>query len=431
MEQFFTSTRPLRHGILRESPPGEAPFECNEVQLAVSVEDFLICNWDWKDLRAVLTDDVTPKVLWITEHAFIKVNGQGHFHVTLNECVTASFQEASGLEQSLFLVHPDRTNATISLGVAGVFWRAITTSNCVQLRIGNCYSEYEANSLVLPSAPLLSKFLRGNLSLRHLEFDDYIFEEEHCRALATLQRTDLKVKFTYCTIQPRNEEPFIEWFRNSQVVTELECCTMESSILSALSGNISVKKIAIFEPSAEEIRSLAWALQDNLGIEHLCLNDPDFGEATWSLFFGLLATHPRIKLLTLREGWTPNLSAESKRSVMNAILQMLRLNTVVHTIELPDQINNEAMYQNAILPRLQMNRTSFEVQRQAVKRADPSIRPQLLGRALHAVRCNPNLVFQFLSENVPAFVRTEEEEDSTFPFSNDPAIVSGQKRKAP
>jgi hypothetical protein len=47
---------------------------------------------------------------------------------------------------------------------------------------------------------------------------------------------------------------------------------------------------------------------------------------------------------------------------------------------------------------------AVEFQTQAVKRADSSIRPQLLGRALHVVKCNSDLVFRFLSENVPAFV---------------------------
>jgi hypothetical protein len=50
------------------------------------------------------------------------------------------------------------------------------------------------------------------------------------------------------------------------------------------------------------------------------------------------------------------------------------------------------------------------------------------------VRYNPELVFLFLSENVPAFVRTEEEEagdeDSGIPLENDPNLLSGQKRKA-
>ena len=118
---------------------------------------------------------------------------------------------------------------------------------------------------------------------------------------------------------------------------------------------------------------------------------------------------------------------------MKAIVQMLHLNTRFHTIELStvylsDAYTDEEMYQNSILPRLEMNRTCFKVQHQALKRADPSIRPQLLGRALHVVRYNPNLVFQFLSESVPAFVRSEE--DSAIPLQNEPALVSGQKRKA-
>jgi hypothetical protein len=113
---------------------------------------------------------------------------------------------------------------------------------------------------------------------------------------------------------------------------------------------------------------------------------------------------------------------------------MIHRNTVVHTIELPDAFTNEELYQNSILPRLKMNRSCFEVQRQAVKRADPCIRSQLLGRALHVVQYNPNLVFRFLLENVPAFVRTEEEEDVAVDFmEQDPIIasVSGLKRKAP
>ena len=157
------------------------------------------------------------------------------------------------------------------------------------------------------------------------------------------------------------------------------------------------------------MRSLAQALSGNMGIEHLGIIEFQVSDDAWSLLVRSLKTHPRIKLLSLspRFGW--DLSAESETARMKAIIQMLHLNTVIQTIELPDAFNNEELYQNSILPRLEINRTCFEVQRQAVKRADPAIRSQLLGRALHVVRYNPELVFLFLSENVPAFVRTEED----------------------
>jgi hypothetical protein len=437
MEQFFTPTCPLRSDLLEESPLGEDPFECNEVQIAVPVEEFLAYNWDWKDLRAFLTDDVTPKVLWITEHAFIYVKVNGHdFHLdfdALDGCVVAIFQETSGQEQSLVLARFD--DPDIETGEAGVFWRAITTSNIVTLRINND----DENNLELPSGPLLSKFLRGNLSLRQLDFQEFAFNEEHCRALATLERTDLEVKLAFCTIEPKCAEgTFVEWFRHNQVVTELDRCNMDSSILCALNGNNSVKKLTFdthlvpIDFREKEIRSLLQALSGNMGIEHLCFSFR-LSDKNWSPLFRSLATHPRVRILSLYQPLVrEHLSAESKSTMMKAIVQMLHLNTVVQTIELvPDAFSNEEVYRNSILPRLEMNRSCFEVQRQAVKRADPSIRPQVLGRALHVVRYNPNLVFQFLSENVPAFVRTEEEEDSAIPVQNDPAIVSGQKRKAP
>jgi hypothetical protein len=44
-----------------------------------------------------------------------------------------------------------------------------------------------------------------------------------------------------------------------------------------------------------------------------------------------------------------------------------------------------------------------------VTRADPSTRSQLRGQALHVVECNFVLVFRFLLENFPAFVRTKED----------------------
>jgi hypothetical protein len=99
--------------------------------------------------------------------------------------------------------------------------------------------------------------------------------------------------------------------------------------------------------------------------------------------------------------------------------QFCKPTTRRYTIDLP----YEEVYQNSILPRLEMNRNCFEVQRRALKRADPSIRSQLLGRALHVVRYNPNLTSQFLSENIPAFVQTEEEEHAAVPLQNELATT--------
>jgi hypothetical protein len=298
--------------------------------------------------------------------------------------------------------------------------------------------DHHGYSLVgLPSGPILSQLLRETPSLQVLEFNEFLFKEEDCRALETLQRTDLKIKLRRCSLDPQGaDDTFIEWFRHNEVVTELNrCYYRNSSIICALSGNKAIKKFSMERypggfADEEEISSLAQALPGNRGIEHLTLCDFHSRIETWSLLVSSLATHPRIKLVSICFRFPSLISGQSKCTLMSAIIQMLQRNTVVETIKLlPGAFNDEEVYRNSILPRLEMNRTCFEVQRQAVKRADLSIRPQLLGRALHVVRYNPNLVFQFLFENVPAFVRIEEQEEaSAIPLQ---AIVSGQKRKVP
>ncbi len=183
---------------------------------------------------------------------------------------------------------------------------------------------------------------------------------------------------------------------------------MEDIIISALSGNSSVRSLSIDttdgrggDRRGDPIRSLPEALAGNQGIENLHVNLR--GYKIWSLLLRSLWAHPRIQSVSLTSDY--DLSGVSKTSMMNAVLRLVQCNTVVHTIDLPDNAKDEEFFQNFILPRLQMNRNCFEDQRQALKREDPSIRGQLLGRALHVVRSNPDLLFRFLSENVPTFVR--------------------------
>jgi hypothetical protein len=329
----------------------------------------------------------------------------------------------------------------------GVFWRAVATSNSVRLTISDqstrsnqwLSDEAQRDRVGMPSGPLLSQFLRESPSLKFLQFDGLRFMEEHCRALASLQRTDLEITLHYCKLDPQDAEgTFLDWFRHYQVVTEIHCFQMQNRIFSGLSGNNYLKrlklKFPVDEVGEEEMHSLLQALPGNMGIEDLHMVDLKLTDKNWCLLLYSLSTHPRIESVTYKDYFTSSLSTLSRITWMNAILQMLQHNTVVHTIELPDEFENEDVYQNSILPRLEMNRNCFEVQRRALKRADPSIRRQLLGRALHAVRYNPNLMFQFLSENVPAFVRTVEDEEkhSAISLQKEAAtIVSGQKRKTP
>jgi hypothetical protein len=461
MEYFFTPARRLQHEEIYERGADEddelLPFEFTEVQLAVPVEVFLNQSCDWSDFLTFLTANVLPTIVWISEDAFLSVDLEPLLECDqLIDCQSlyADFTAANG--ESQYMVLSKRTEP-LSDGESSIFWHIVMASHCSKLLVSS-----DGNGFGLCSATVLSEFLGGSPWLQEIIFKVFVFKEDHCRALATLERTNLEISFEFCTIDAQDaEDVFIEWLRHSQVVTALMFCVMESSILSALRGNSFVKFLKCRtkgdEQCEDHLRSLAHVLPDNQGIEELDVSflthHPMSGE-TWNLLFRSLWTHPRIESVCLDHYVNRNrnfdygpirymLSAESKADRMYAVLQMVRCNTVVREIYLPHEENDEEFYQNHILPRLEMNRSGFGEQRAALKRADPSIRGQLLGRALYVVRYNPDLLFRFLWENVPAFVRTEEEEEeeeeeedvSVVPVEQDhvtvqnPIMLSGQKRK--
>jgi hypothetical protein len=438
VDPLFSRTRRIQ--AIWEEVHDVDPFLYVEEMLVVPVEVFLDIHWSWDDLWIFISANVRRKFLWLTDDTFIAVGDVSHIFdrdTPYDILLIASSTTTSGQVQTLTLIQ--EMDANVSAEAFLIFWKAIETNNNAKIKIQgdeNCPS-----SQLLPG-PLLSQLLQGRPLRQGLDFCEFNFMEEHCRALATLERADLKVTLCKCALVPQNaQDMFVEWFRHNQVVTELNNCSMETRFISALSENNCLRKLSLVGSVRfgwERLIALTQALLTNQGIEDLDINFHMTLEEC-KLLFRSLSTHPQIKFLSLWNNFFWNYTHAAKLTIMHEILQMLRLNTVVQAIELPGIFNDEAMYQNFILPKLEINRSCFEVQRQAVKRADPSIRPQLLGRALHVVRYNPELVFRFLSENVPAFIRTEEdeevnedrEEDPNIPLEKDPNAdsISGQKRK--
>jgi hypothetical protein len=421
MERFFTPSRRLQDYISTDEAHGYT-----EVELAVPTETFLNLRWDWSDFRAFATRDQggMGTMIWITEDMFIyveddNISTEAEFGPLRHLAVqSAVFTSTSGETHDLVLLARVGIGYSepLSVGATRVFWQAVTTSKCVKLKLENMRNGFE-----LCSGPALSQFLETTPSLELIEFKDFSFEEADCRALTSLKRTGLEITFEECSFDAQGaEETCTEWLRHSQVVTKVDNCKMENSLLfSALNGNSSVKNLSMNATHGEFImRDLAEVLPGNLGIVILrVVLSPRDGD--WDRLLHSLWAHPRIQSLTLR--FAPSLLASSKFYMMYEVLQLAQCNTVVHTIDLPDHAKDDEFYQNFIVPRLEMNRNCFEDQRQALTRADPAVRGRLLGRALRVVRNNPDLLFRFLSENVPAFVRSDED---------GPSIPTGQKRKA-
>jgi hypothetical protein len=186
MEHFFTPT------IRRLS------IEHPEVKLAVSIEAFINYSWDWSDLREFATagdEGERRSILWIAEDTFLCVEGENTLvlYDLLEEYAIqrATFTAANGDTHELALATDRASSPSLSAGASSVFWHALTTSNCVKLRLKHWSSWFGG----LCSGPALSQFFEASPSLELLEFTDFDFDEAHCRAVATLERTGLEVTF--------------------------------------------------------------------------------------------------------------------------------------------------------------------------------------------------------------------------------------------
>jgi hypothetical protein len=292
MEQFFTPSQRLqiepRHGY-------------TEVKLAVSIETFLNHSWDWSDFWSFATGDggeirkiiVIMDVAGIIEDTFIWVydgNTRWDFdELRRLENQRAKFTTQSGETHFLYLAGAG-SSASLSAGASSVFWRAVTTSNCVELSLGNTRRGF--NHLL--SETSLFQFLEASPSLRLLEFVSFAFKEADCRALATLEMTSIEVTFNICSFDVQGaEDTFIEWLRHSQVVTKLSLIAMERSIISSLSGNSSVKSLSICTVDDDKFRSLVLVLPGNQGIESLSVLSLRYkNHEPWCLLLRTLESSP-------------------------------------------------------------------------------------------------------------------------------------------
>jgi len=87
----------------------------------------------------------------------------------------------------------------------------------------------------------------------------------------------------------------------------------------------------------------------------------------------------------------------------------MKMNTVLHTMELYPYSGDQKIYMEEVLPYLETNR--FRPRALAISKADIQIRRRLLGLALQteSVRNNSNLLWMFLSGNVDVVLQSDED----------------------
>jgi hypothetical protein len=99
-------------------------------------------------------------------------------------------------------------------------------------------------------------------------------DNNDCRAIDALTRTDLQIELRCCVPTESGEEILLECIRQNRGPTKLFWCRIDTRRLAdALRGNNSVTTLALREPCSDEERLvLVEALAENEGIVTLYLN---------------------------------------------------------------------------------------------------------------------------------------------------------------
>jgi hypothetical protein len=299
----------------------------------------------------------------------------------------------------------------------------------------------------LDGASLSHFFEHGREHLRAVTLRSMIFNEEHVRVLAAPPQQKLQLALRDCKFSDgdASKNVLLQWLQSGQGPTELYRCVLDSNVVAdALRGNSRLRRLLLCLEKAStagspELSLIFRALAKDRGLTEFDAFWYSIGDENWTLLCQSLQNHPTLTSLGLActgpklPTEKTEMSIERKISRTRALADMLQTNTILHTIRLFPGEYDERIYTESIEPRLETNMYRPRVLAVKKEADDRPYRQKVLGRALNCVKSNPNLVWMFLSGNVDALVRSEEQAGT----SNIEvavavvvhAAVSGNKRK--
>jgi hypothetical protein len=423
--------------------------QTQEVNLNVSTEELLSAEraFTYANLYAMIGNGDT--VVWLTPHAAVvrRYGNAAHAWRQLDESCGFCCR-VDGKEIIAVALSPEHL-----LELSDVVLRLLAVSVVHSVNI-----ERWSPAGTLINAPNLAYLMEQCQSLKVLSFDDLDMNENHCRVLGDYSRPDLEIELHRCKITSAGASALAEVLGRNQGPTTIYDCQIDNVVLAnELRGNSRLQSLRPrlsnnVEVHSREILAIAGALRENKGLVGLNLNyHPRMSDETWDAVCDSLKTHPTLEVLNLLSGEA--LTAAVLKSRIQALVGMMKVNISIHTIRVNDCYYEQKLFNEFVLPYLETNRLRPRLL--AIQKTRPiEYRAKVLGRALLAVRTDPNRFWMLLSgnaevafpsttatttaaanlptpatavatENVPPVVATA----STTAASSVVASAAGQKRK--
>jgi hypothetical protein len=236
--------------------------------------------------------------------------------------------------------------------------------------------------------------------LKSLEID-----EDHYRVLGDYSRPDLEIVLDHCKITGAGASALAEVLGRNQGPTKLYLCQIDNfDLANGLRGNSRLKSLKVHLSDSgdgnREVLAIASALRESKGLVELNLacHGCRVSDEALGTICDYLETHPTLEVLDLRG--TFFFAPTAARSVLKiqTILDMVKINMSMHTVHLRDLYSEHELFRGSVVPYLETNR--FRPCLLAIQKSCPiTYRAKVWGRALLAVRTDPNRFWMLLSGN--------------------------------
>jgi hypothetical protein len=380
----------------------ENPCLFEELNLDISTEDLLSAEraFTYADLYTTLGNG--NKIVWLTTHAFVARKGGIAMYAWMRLddscrlCFSADGEEIIALARS-----PQHL-----LEICDVVLRLLPVS-VVQSVILKKWN-YADGAMI--NAIRLAYLMQQCQSLKFLSLN-LDMDEDHCLAIgACFSRPDLEIELDRCKIPIAGAGYLAIGLVRNQGPTKLDLCKLDNYVFAnGLRGNSSLKSLTPHFSNRYngdgngQVLAIARALKENEGLVDLALwHDFTISNETWCAICDSLETHPTLEVLDLRFTGEMVTYAAPAPAVLKfriqALLDLLRVNMLIHTIRLDPCYSDHELFRGAVLPYLETNQ--FRPRVRAIQTTLPqAYRSKVLGRALLAARTDPNSFWMLLSGN--------------------------------
>jgi hypothetical protein len=257
----------------------------------------------------------------------------------------------------------------------------------------------------LNNAPALVYLMEQCQSLKVLSFKNLKMGENHCRVLGDYSRPDLEIVLDHCKITSAGAGALAEVLGRNQGPTKLDDCEIDNVVLAkGLRGNSRLKSLrpclSYGDQGDQELLAIAGALRENKGLVVLDLSYQDhrMRDETLDAVCNSLETHLTLEVLNLRSR-EPFVDPVVLKSRVQALADMMKVNMSIHTIKLHARLSRRhELFGASVIPYLETNRLRPRLL--AIQKTLPqTYRAMVTGRALLAVRTDPNRFWMLLSGN--------------------------------